>query len=103
MEWTKKQEGEWTLLKISGLINIETAGELKNLFDETLASGALHIRLNLKQVPIANSSGNGHIIKLFKTLNERNGKLEIRGVSRNLHEMLKLLKVDVLFPLYEEE
>jgi anti-sigma B factor antagonist len=103
MEWTKKQEGEWTVLKISGVINIETAGELRNLFDETLSGGALHIRLSLKQVPIANSSGIGHILMLFKSLKERNGQLEIRGVSKNLFEMLKLLKVDALFPLHEKE
>jgi anti-sigma B factor antagonist len=103
MEWTKKQEGDWTVLKITGVINIETDGELRNLFDETLSKGALNIRLNLKQVPIANSSGIGHILMLFKSLKERNGQLEIRGVSRNLLEMLKLLKVDALFPLLEEE
>ena len=103
MEWTKKQENDWSVLKISGVINIETAGELRNLFDEILSEGVLKIRLNLKQVPIVNSSGIGHILMLFKSLKERNGQLEVRGVSKNLLEMLKLLKVDTLFPIQEEE
>jgi anti-sigma B factor antagonist len=103
MEWTKKQVDDWSVLKISGVINIETAGELRNLFDEILSEGVLKIRLNLKQVPIVNSSGIGHILMLFKSLKERNGQLEVRGVSKNLLEMLKLLKVDTLFPIQEEE
>jgi anti-anti-sigma factor len=103
MEWTKKHEDDWSVLKISGVINIETAGELRTMFDEILSEGVLKIRLNLKQVPIANSSGIGHILMLFKSLKERNGQLEIRGVSKNLLEMLKLLKVDTLFPIQEEE
>lgn len=103
MEWTKRQEGDWTVLKIMGVINIETATELKDLFDKTLSDGTLKVRLNLKQVPISNSSGIGHMLMLFKSLKERDGQLEIRGVSRNLLEMLKLLKVDELLPVMEEE
>ena len=103
MEWTEKEEGEWTVLKIIGVINIDSAQELKSLFTDLLAKGVLNVRLNLKNVPISNSSGIGHILMLFKSLKQRNGKLEIRGVSKNLMEMLKLLNIEKLFPIQEEE
>ena len=103
MEWTKKQQGEWTTLKIVGVINIETAQELKTVFDDLLAQSVKNVRLNLKNVPISNSSGIGHILMLFKSLKERDGKLEIRGVSKNLLEMLKLLKLEQLISIKEEE
>ena len=103
MEWTEKEEGEWTILKIIGAINIDSVQELKNIFDDLLARGVENVRLNLKSVPISNSSGIGHILMLFKSLKERNGKLEIRGVSRNLMEMLKLLNIEKLISIQEEE
>jgi anti-sigma B factor antagonist len=103
MEWTKKQQGEWTTLKIIGVINIETAQELKSVFDDLLAQNVKNVRLNLKSVPISNSSGIGHILMLFKSLRERDGNLEIRGVSKNLLEMLKLLKLNQLISINEEE
>jgi anti-sigma B factor antagonist len=103
MEWTEKEEGEWIVLKIIGAINIDSAQELKILFDDLLAKGVKNVRLNLKNVPISNSSGIGHILMLFKSLKERNGKLEIRGVSRNLMEMLKLLNIGKLISIREEE
>ncbi len=103
MEWTKKQQGEWTILKIVGVINIETAQELKTVFDDLLAQSVKNVQLNLKNVPISNSSGIGHILMLFKSLKERDGKLEIRGVSKNLLEMLKLLKLEQLISIKEEE
>ncbi len=103
MEWTEKEKGEWTVLKIIGVINVDSAQELKALFEELLARGVQNIRLNLKNVPIFNSSGIGHILMLFKSLKERNGKLEIRGVSRNLMEMLKLLNIEKLISIQEEE
>ena len=103
MEWTEKEEAEWKILKIIGAINIDSAQELKILFDNLLARGVKNVRLNLKNVPISNSSGIGHILMLFKSLKERNGKLEIRGVSRNLMEMLKLLNIEKLISIQEEE
>jgi len=103
MEWTEKEEGEWIVLKIIGAINIDSAQELKILFDDLLAKGVKNVRLNLKNVPISNSSGIGHILMLFKSLKERNGKLEIRGLSRNLTEMLKLLNIEKLISIQEEE
>jgi anti-anti-sigma factor len=103
MEWTVKEEGEWTILKIIGVINIESAEELQSLFDNLLSQGVKNVRLNLKNVPISNSSGVGHILFFFKSLQQREGKLEIRGISKNLMEMLKLLKVHKLFPIQEEE
>jgi anti-anti-sigma factor len=103
MEWTEKQEGEWTVLKIIGVINFETAEELKSVFNDMLAQGVKNVRLNLKNVPIANSSGVSHILLFFKSLQQREGKLEIRGASKNLMEMFKLLEIQKLFPLYEEE
>ena len=103
MEWTEKEEGEWTVLKIIGVINVESAQELKSLFNDLLARGVLNVRLNLKNVPISNSSGVGHILFFFKGLAQRDGKLEIRGVSKNLMEMLNLLEIQKLFPIQEEE
>ena len=103
MEWIEKEEGDWTVLKIIGVINIDSAQQLKSLFDDLLARGVQNVRLNLKNVPISNSSGIGHILMLFKSLKERNGKLEIRGLSRNLKEMLKLLNIEKLISIQEEE
>lgn len=103
MEWIEKEEGDWTVLKIIGVINIDSAQQLKSLFDDLLARGVQNVRLNLKNVPISNSSGIGHILMLFKSLKERNGKLEIRGLSRNLTEMLKLLNIEKLISIQEEE
>ena len=103
MEWTEKEEGDWTVLKIIGVINIDSAQQLKSLFDDLIVRGVQNVRLNLKNVPISNSSGIGHILMLFKSLKERNGKLEIRGLSRNLTEMLKLLNIEKLISIQEEE
>ena len=103
MEWIKKQDGDWTVLIINGVINIETANDLKTLFDDVLAEGVQNVRLNLKKVPNSNSSGIGYILMLYKSLKERDGKLEIRGISKNLLEMLKLLKVDKVIPVSDTD
>ncbi len=101
MECSIKKNGQWVIVTVKGVINIETAEELKTVFDELLAKDSTFVRLNLKQVPISNSSGIRNILMLYKKLKERGGSLEIRGVSNNLMEMLKLLKVDQLIPIHK--
>lgn len=103
MECTVTREGEWFLISVNGSINIETAGDLKKVFDDILLKGAKFVRLNLKNVPISNSSGIGNILMLFKSLKQREGVLEIRGISKNLKEMMRLVKIDTLIKIYDED
>lgn len=103
MECTVRQEEQWFIVSVNGAINIETANDLKNVFDDVLLRGAKFVRLNLKNVPISNSSGIGNILMLFRSLKQREGVLEIRGISRNLKEMMRLVKIDTLIDVYDEE
>jgi len=103
MECTVKREGNWFIIIVNGAINIETASDLKKVFDDVLLKGAKFVRLNLKNVPISNSSGIGNILMLFKSLKQRDGVLEIRGISKNLKEMMRLVKIDTLINIYDEE
>ncbi len=103
MECTVRQEEQWFIVSVNGAINIETANDLKNVFDDVLLRGAKFVRLNLKNVPISNSSGIGNILMLFRNLKQREGVLEIRGISRNLKEMMRLVKIDTLIDVYDEE
>jgi len=99
MECDIKVDGEWILIIVKGAINFNSSEELKLEFEKVLGDGAINVRLNLTDVPISNSSGIGYMLMLYKSLKKRGGTLEIKGISKNLGEMMKLIKIDKLIKI----
>jgi len=102
MEYKISKNREWTLVVIEGAINFNTSDKVKLVFEKVLKDGAKNVRLNLKQVPVSNSSGIGYMLMLYKELKKYGGTLEIKGISKNLSEMMKLIKIDKLIKIEDE-
>jgi len=102
MEYSIDRDGEWIVIKLTGAINFESVGELRSVFDKVLLEGAKNVRLNLKMVPVSNSAGIGSILMFYKNLKKRDGTLEVKGISRNLAEMFRLIKIDKVIKIEEE-
>ena len=102
MEHTLLEDGDWVVLQLKGALNFESTDQLKKVFDELLLKPHSAIRLDLREVPVSNSSGIGCILMFYKNLKRKGGKLEIRGISKNLAEMFRLVKIDQVIPIIEE-
>jgi anti-anti-sigma factor len=96
MKYEVRQENEWVVVSIQGALNFECSDELRSAFERIVSDGARKVRLELENVPVADSAGISSILILFRSLKKHKGSLEIRGPSRNLFEMFKLLKIDKL-------
>jgi anti-anti-sigma factor len=96
MKYEARQESGWVVVSIQGALNFESSDELRSAFDRIVSDGARKVRLELEQVPVADSAGISSILILFRNLKKRKGTLEIKNPSRNLFEMFKLLKIDKL-------
>ncbi|HEB31188.1 MAG TPA: STAS domain-containing protein [Spirochaetes bacterium] len=99
MEYNVKKDGKWVVISVNGQITFETSDDLQTVFDNVLSEGAKFVRLNLSLVPVSSSSGISSILVLYRNLKKRDGVLEIRGISENLFEMFKLLKIDQLIKI----
>jgi anti-anti-sigma factor len=94
MKYEVRQENEWVVVSIEGVLNFESSEELRSAFDRIVSDGARMVRLELEHVPVADSAGISSILLLYKNLKKHKGTLEIRGASMNMLEMFKLLKID---------
>ncbi len=103
MEYNLTKDGKWRIISVNGPINFEAAAELQSVFEKVLSDGEKFVRLNLKMVPVSNSSGISAILVLYKNLKKRDGMLEIKGISNNLAEMFRLLKIDRIIKIENEE
>ena len=102
MEYNISQDEKWVVISVNGPITFETSDDLQAGFDKVLADGAKFVRLNLSLVPVSSSSGISSILVLYRKLKKRDGILEIKGISENLFEMFKLLKIDKLIKISAE-
>ncbi len=102
MEHTVFEDGEWVVLQLKGALNFECTDQLKNIFDDLLGNNYTAVRLDLREVPVSNSSGIGCILMFYKNLKKKGGKLEINGISKNLAEMFRLIKIDQVIPIVED-
>ncbi|MCK5570312.1 MAG: STAS domain-containing protein [Spirochaetes bacterium] len=103
MEYNFTKDGKWRIISVNGSINFEAANELHSVFEKVLSEGEKFVRLNLKKVPVSNSSGISAILVLYRNLKKRDGMLEIKGISKNLAEMFRLLKIDRIIKIEDEE
>jgi anti-anti-sigma factor len=94
MECNINKDGEWVVISVNGQITFDTSDDLQKVFDNVMSEGAKFVRLNLSLVPVSSSSGISSILMLYKHLKKREGVLEIKGISENLFEMFKKLKID---------
>ena len=99
MEYNISQDGKWVVISVNGPITFETSDDLKAAFDNVLADGTKFVRLNLSLVPVSSSSGISNILVLYRSLKEREGTLEIKGISNNLLKMFESLKIDKLIKI----
>lgn len=101
MEYTIEKDGDWTVIVLDGAINFECTESVKSVFEKLIVEGTLFVRMNLKNVPASNSTGIGIILMFYKNLKKRGGTLEIKGISKNLAEMFRLLKIDKILKIEE--
>ena len=101
MEYTIEMDGDWIVIALDGAINFECTDTVKSIFEKVMLEGTLLVRLNLENVPASNSSGIGIILMFYKNLKKRGGTLEVKGISKNLAEMFRLLNIDKILKIEE--
>jgi anti-sigma B factor antagonist len=70
-------------------------GQLQN----AIASGIMHLVLDLHGVDYVDSAGLGLLVHTFGLLNERRGSLRLCGVQPRLRAMLHTTKTDTILSL----
>jgi anti-sigma B factor antagonist len=96
MKLDKQQDGEETVLKISGELDSITALEVRATFDEVIDGKPKKVVLDLSALRVIDSSGVGAIVSLFKRLRANGGEFEVTGVQGqplSIFKVLNLVKV----------
>jgi len=99
MELNIAKKNSSLLIEIIGAVDNESAEELKNQFESLIDQEFKEAIFNLELVPFITSSGIGKLLVFYKNSLNRGKNMRVKGISDNLFELFKSIKLDNLFPI----
>lgn len=98
-----KSQGEKTILRLSGSIDIPSAETLKKKLFQVSEDGATEIVLDFEQVQSIGSSGIGAIIFFHNHFLTKGGKAAIINVNKEIASLFNIIKLDLLMEIIPRE
>lgn len=93
------------LLRITGILSLKDAAELKSSLKRLLREGCSHLLIDLDEMRDMDEAGWAVLISVVRKLRHQNGHAVIRACSDDLYERLRARHWDrdFLFPLRRAE
>ena len=91
------QEGNKTIMFLSGSIDIPGAESLKKSLTQVLEGDSKEITIDFKEVNFIGSSGIGKLLIFYKNFTSKGGKIYIENLSKEIKALFRAIKLDKLF------
>src|SRR6185295_10922363 len=96
--------GDVTVLDMDGNVRIGGSNiALEKAIKELIAAGRYQVVLNLARVAYIDSSGLGELVSAHVALGKKEGQIKLLNLTKRLHELLTITKLDTVFDVYEDE
>ena len=104
MKIKKRQEGEITILDLSGKIMGGDDFDLfNNAIKDLVSEGHVDIVLNLKSVKWINSTGLGLMVSAYTSLVKQGGRMKVCEVSERIDNILHVTQLELIFETFDKE
>ena len=99
MSGTVRQEGGYAIVSLDGEVDLHTSPEARKLILGCLQEGKSTL-VDLASVAYIDSSGVASLVEGFQLARQRNLDFGLVGVSPAALNVLKLARLDKVFPIY---
>ena len=104
MDVTVRKIGNVNILDLKGPLRVgEAEQKFRDQVKSLIDSGEIIVAVNLAGVPMVDSSGIGAFVRTHKLLKEAGGKFTLFAPTKMVRQTLKMVRLDRLFGLYEDE
>lgn len=103
MEIAQRENGDVTILDVSGEINLFNAPEIKELIDRLITEKKYRLIVNLEKVNFIDSSGLGALISGLTVLKKHEGGLRIVNITKNVQKTFELTNLTSFFGIFDSE
>ena len=83
-------------VSLGGDIYVDQTDELLETFNEIIDKSPAEVIIDIKELKSITSSGIGKIVYLYKSLNQKDGKIKITGVNETIMQIFRVVKLDKL-------
>lgn len=104
MKIATRKAGDVVVLDLEGKILIgDGCQELRDSICKTLDEGSKKILLNLAGVSYMDSTGLGEVIRNYKTVIDKGGKLKLLSLTARIKDLMAMTKLLTVFEVFESE
>jgi anti-sigma B factor antagonist len=97
MNFSREDDGDVTVLRISGSLDALSTPELRPTIDALVAERRPTITVDLSDLRLIDSSGVGAIVSLYKRMRALGAKVEVVGLKDQPLAIFRLLRLDRIF------
>ncbi|MCA1664348.1 MAG: STAS domain-containing protein [Myxococcales bacterium] len=97
MNFTREDDGDVTVLRISGSLDALSTPEMRPTIDSLVAEKRPKITVDLSDLRLIDSSGVGAIVSLYKRMRALGAKVEVVGLKDQPLAIFRLLRLDRIF------
>ena len=101
MEYRVRTRNEAKIIELVGSLDLQTVGDAGTLFRETLDANPPLVIIDLSELEYLKSSGYQALADLVKRSEEKNIPVAIVGPHEGIRAIMKVFRLDVIFPVYE--
>jgi anti-anti-sigma factor len=99
MDFAQEQAGDVIIVKLSGRLDSSTAPPTEESFTHLLASGPLHLAIDMSQLEYISSAGLRVLLVVAKKLQQAKGKIVLFGLVHNVREVFQISGFDRIFTI----
>jgi anti-sigma B factor antagonist len=104
MKFNTRQNGDVTILDLSGRITIGSGEEaLRNATQEILNNGAKKVVIHMAGVTMIDSSGIGELVSAYTTATNRGAKLKLANLPAKVSDILTITQLITVFDVFDTE
>jgi len=97
LTFTVSESNGWTVVHVSGDIDVYTAPALRNKLNETVEGGGHRLVVDLGDVGFVDSTGLGSLIGVFKHLRSQEGEMRLAAAQPNVVRVIEITGLDKVF------
>jgi anti-sigma B factor antagonist len=97
---TSRQEGERTVISVSGEIDVYTAPTLRERLNELVASGHYDLVVDMEGVEFLDSTGLGVLVGGLKRVRSHDGTLRLVCAQEKILKVFRITGLTKVFPIH---
>lgn len=102
MEITVRDQGDVTLVRMSGELDAAASPRLNEALDRLLTDGRRRLVLDLEEVMLIDSSGLSALVRLLKQVRGQGGRLGLAALQPPVRRVFDLTRLARSFDLYDD-